>query len=72
MALILMAACELNGAPAPFLHLVGVTLVVGRLLHAQGLTSSEGVSFGRTAGTALTWIVLLEGALGALRFALSG
>ena len=72
MALILMTLCELNGAPGPFLHTVGATLVVGRLLHAQGLSSSGGGSFGRTCGTALTWIVLLAGSLGALRFALLG
>ena len=72
MALILMAACELNGAPAVFLHAIGATLVVGRLLHAQGLSSSEGVSFGRACGTTVTWIVLLAGSLGALRFALIG
>lgn len=72
LALILMAACELNGAPTVFLHATGATLVVGRLLHAQGLSSSEGVSFGRSCGTTLTWIVVLAGSLGALRFALIG
>ena len=72
LALILMVLCELNGAPAVFLHALGVTLLVGRLLHAQGLLSSGGVSVGRTCGTTLTWIALLAGALGALRFALLG
>lgn len=72
MALILMAVCELNGAPAVFLHALGAALVVGRLLHAQGLSSSGGISFGRTVGTSLTWIVLLAGALGALGLAVIG
>ena len=70
MALILMALCETNGAPAPFLHTTGTALVVGRLLHAQGLSSSSGVSFGRGVGTTLTWLVLLAAALGALLLAL--
>ncbi len=68
-ALILMAACELNGAPAWLLHGLGVPLVAGRLLHAQGLSRSSGRSLGRWWGTALTWLVLLAGALAAVRFA---
>jgi uncharacterized membrane protein YecN with MAPEG domain len=72
MALILMAACELNGAPAWLLHGLGVALVAGRLLHALGLSRSSGISFGRTAGTALTWSVLLAGALAAVVLVLAG
>jgi uncharacterized membrane protein YecN with MAPEG domain len=72
MAIILMAACELNGAPSWLLHGLGVPLVAGRLLHVLGLSRSTGISFGRTAGTALTWSVLLAGALAAVVLALSG
>jgi hypothetical protein len=72
MALILMAACELNGAPAWLLHGLGVALVAGRLLHALGLSRSSGISFGRTAGTALTWSVLLAGAFAAVVLVLAG
>jgi uncharacterized membrane protein YecN with MAPEG domain len=71
MALIMMAACEMNGAPAWLLHGLGAPLVVGRLLHVHGLARSSGISFGRTAGTALTWLVLLAGALAAVVLALS-
>ena len=72
LALILMAACELNGAPAWLLHGLGAPLVAGRLLHVLGLSRSTGISFGRTAGTALTWSVLLAGALAAVVLALAG
>ena len=71
MALILMAACELNAGPPWLLHGLGVALVAGRLLHALGLSRSSGISFGRTAGTALTWSVLLAGALAAVVLALA-
>jgi len=66
LALILMAACELNGAPPWQLHGLGAALVAGRGLHVLGLSRSTGISFGRTAGTALTWSVLLVGALAAV------
>ena len=69
LALILMAACELNHAPSWLLHGLGVALVAGRLLHVLGLSRSTGISFGRTAGTALTWSVLLAGVLAAVWFA---
>ena len=71
LALILMAACELNGAPAWLLHGLGVALVAGRGLHVLGLSRSTGISFGRTAGTALSWSVLLVGALAAVILALA-
>jgi uncharacterized membrane protein YecN with MAPEG domain len=66
MALIVMAACEFNGGPSWLLHGLGVALVAGRLLHAFGLSRSSGISFGRTAGTALTWSVLVAGAVAAI------
>ena len=71
LALILMDACELNGAPAWLLHGLGVALVAGRGLHVLGLSRSTGISFGRTAGTALSWSVLLVGALAAVILALA-
>ncbi len=72
LALILMAACELNDAPSWLLHGLGAALVAGRLLHVLGLSRSTGISFGRTAGTALTWSMLLAGALAAMILALVG
>ena len=59
LALLAIAAVELAGFPVWLAHALGVALVAGRLLHAQGLTQSIGISFGRTAGMLLTFGVLL-------------
>lgn len=72
LALVLMAACELNDAPSWLLHGLGAALVAGRLLHVLGLSRSSGISFGRTAGMALTWTMMLAGALAAVILALPG
>ena len=66
LALILMALIELNGGPAPLLHGLGLALVIGRLLHAWGLSGSIGVSFGRVAGSIATWATIVVGALYAI------
>jgi uncharacterized membrane protein YecN with MAPEG domain len=42
-----------------WLHLMGIALTLGRILHAWGLSTSPGESFGRAAGTTLTWLTLL-------------
>jgi uncharacterized membrane protein YecN with MAPEG domain len=57
--LFLLLVAELNRAPVVMLHVAGIVLVVGRLLHAFGLSRSGGVSFGRKYGTGLTWLVLV-------------
>ncbi|MEM7708764.1 MAG: MAPEG family protein [Pseudomonadota bacterium] len=60
LALVLLLLLELNGAQAAMLHALGGTLVLARVLHAWGLSSSAGVSIGRLYGTMLTWIVILS------------
>jgi hypothetical protein len=57
--LLLLLVAELNRAPLVLLHVAGIALVVGRLLHAFGLSRSGGASFGRMYGTGLTWLVLI-------------
>jgi len=59
LALLALAAVELGGFPVWLVHALGVALVAGRLLHAQGLTQSIGTSFGRFLGMLLTFGVLL-------------
>lgn len=59
IALILLAALELNKGSAMTLHIFGATLLVGRLLHAFGLSRSPKVSVGRFVGTVLTLTVIL-------------
>jgi hypothetical protein len=63
MALVLMALAEgLKVAPL-LLHGLGVTLLVGRLLHAYGVSQpKENLSI-RVAGMTATFAVLIVGAL---------
>jgi len=67
MALILVALME-NATIGPhwLLAALAVVLVVGRVWHAQGLLSSSGTSPGRFAGTNMTLLVILVGALACL------
>jgi len=65
-ALLLLGLLELSGQPAAWLWAFGGALLVGRLLHAVGLSRSSGASFGRFYGTALTWVVILAMALAGL------
>ncbi len=59
MFLILLLLAELAAAPPWLLHGTGAGFVFARLAHAQGLTSTAGVSRGRFVGTALTWVLIL-------------
>lgn len=58
LALVLVGAAEIDGAPAWSIHALGGGLLLGRLLHAIGLSRSPNTSFGRFWGTALTFLVL--------------
>ncbi len=49
-------------------HILGVALTVGRVLHGVGLNLSGGASFGRGAGILLTWLALLAGAIAAILY----
>jgi uncharacterized protein len=62
-ALLLMLVAELNRAAPLFLHAAGLAIVVGRVLHAAGLSRTAGVSFGRFAGSAISWLAVLVLAL---------
>lgn len=69
LALLMLALLELSGLAAPWLWSFGVMLLIGRLLHAQGLSGKSGTSFGRFYGTLLTWLTLLGmSVLGLTRF----
>ncbi len=71
ISLLLLLALELNGGPYWLLHVSGITLVAARLLHAWGLSRSAGTSFGRSSGTALTWLVIMAlAAINIVRFAI--
>ncbi len=59
VALLQLLLLELLGVPAVWLYLAGGTLLVGRLLHAMGLSGASGYSFGRFYGTLLTWLAMV-------------
>lgn len=41
VTLMLLLTLELNGAPKILIHILGVTLIVGRILHAMGLPAKD-------------------------------
>ena len=63
LALILLLSVEVQGFSAPVVHMLGTILVVGRVLHAFGLSRHEGSSVGRGGGILLTWIMILAASL---------
>lgn len=58
LAIILFAMLELQGFSEFILIITGVILVTARLIHAHGLSNSAYISFGRTYGTMITWLIL--------------
>ena len=65
-ALLLMFLAEYSGLAPLYLHILGVTLLVGRLSHAWGVQQlKEPLKF-RVFGTVLTFCVLLLSALAIL------
>lgn len=60
LALILLACYELSGANIVWLHVLGASLLIGRIFHAVGLSKSAGTSLPRVIGTLTTFIVLLS------------
>lgn len=69
LALLMLALLELAAVSTTWLWTFGLTLLLARVLHAIGLGGSAGYSFGRFAGAALTFVVLLAmAAVGVWRF----
>ena len=65
-ALILMALLELNVGNANLLHGLGITLVVARILHAQGLHPEKPLTPGRFLGSLGTWLVIAVASITAI------
>lgn len=63
IALLLLLCVDLVGDSKWIVHVLGILLLVGRVLHAYGLSGSPNESFGRAAGTVLTLLVLVIGAV---------
>jgi uncharacterized membrane protein YecN with MAPEG domain len=54
IGLILLLLVEMNQTQSLIVHIFGITLLVGRLMHAFGLSRSSRASFGRVGGMILT------------------
>jgi uncharacterized protein len=63
IALLLILFVELVGFSAWVVHVLGLTLLVGRVWHAQGLGASSGASRGRFVGTFSSWITIITAAI---------
>ena len=70
IGLILLIALEFVQAPVWYCHAVGLTLLLGRVLHAMGLSRTAGASAGRAGGTLLTLVSLLLSSVGIIIFSL--
>jgi uncharacterized membrane protein YecN with MAPEG domain len=62
-ALLMLLILELARFSIYVLHLLGVLLLIGRLLHGYAFAFSMHFRFGRFAGTALTFVVIAVEAL---------
>jgi uncharacterized membrane protein YecN with MAPEG domain len=72
LAIVLMMLLYALGASVIVIHVVGVTLTLGRLLHAFGLTRNVGTSAGRLTGMVLTWLAYIIAIVVTLWLALQG
>ena len=70
IGIVMMLLVELQNAPAPLVHLIGALLLVGRLMHAYGFSSSPPKMNLRVGGMVLTFISLALSALSAVSLAL--
>lgn len=72
MALIVLLLAELQDAPAWVLHLAGLSLLVGRAVHAVGLTRFPTDLRFRIIGMVLTFTALGAGTIGAVAASFQG
>lgn len=59
ISLILLFFLEIQGSAHWWLHVCGITLVISRLLHMQGLMQAATLTPGRLAGTGLGWALIV-------------
>ncbi|SOH94440.1 hypothetical protein SAMN06273572_104139 [Monaibacterium marinum] len=70
MALIMLMIMALQGAPAMAIHIAGIVLTIGRLLHAMHFIAEDAPGWQRMVGTLATLIVLVFTAIGLIGHAL--
>ncbi len=66
LALILLALIEINGAPAAWIHYMGAPLLVARVVHPFGLSTTTVANPARIFGAAVTALVMLAAAIALL------
>ncbi len=66
LTLIMMVYMALAGAPALAIHILGVLLVVGRIIHGLHFAKPGQPRWQRALGSGLSFLVLLAASLGAL------
>lgn len=59
IALILILLLELNQTSNWLLHVLGASLLIGRVLHSMGLSKSAGTSAPRFIGMILTFLMII-------------
>ncbi len=62
-ALLLMLLLDIEETSEIIIHALGVSLIIGRLLHFFGIYHDKGPSFGRTGGMIITLLVVLVAAV---------
>lgn len=65
-----LAVLVLAGAPPLAIHVLGVVLFAGRVIHAVGLSLSGGTSIARALGIVLTWLAYVMLGVALLFYAL--
>ncbi|SPH21846.1 Inner membrane protein YecN [Ascidiaceihabitans donghaensis] len=70
MGLILLLISEIQGAPPVALHVLGIMLVAGRIMHAIGFSKHPQIMGLRVGGMVLTFSMIVFTALGLLAHAL--
>lgn len=68
--LIALAVLALAGAAPMLIHLVGLTLFIGRVAHAIGLSRSGEASIPRNVGVVLTWLAYIAAAVALIFYAI--
>ena len=70
VGLIGLSVLALAGAMPLLVHLVGLTLFIGRTAHAIGLSRSGEASIPRTVGVVLTWLAYIAAAVALIFYAI--
>ena len=68
--LLAIAVLAMAGAPPMVVHAVGLTLFVGRVAHAIGLSRSGEASIPRTVGVTATWVAYIAAAVALIFYAI--